>query len=152
MSNKLECLCYDHINKNGNKETVYQAYIGDYNAEQIEAKIAELVAEDKQNVRALTWAEYCAVELEDAQTRYNINKPQLINKEIFVEKFNILMPIKWNRSDFYEIFTLPESLVGKVYAFFIRLGRGESAQYFQVNAEISTSESDLFKLCEAAHA
>ena len=86
MSHNLECLCYEDKDSSGRKSTVYYAYIAGQSVEEIEQKANALRLDGKVNVRALSWADYEAIDFEESKFKYNMNKPFAIDAEEFSDK------------------------------------------------------------------
>ena len=149
MSHNLECLCYEGKNAKGQIQTVPYAYIGRDSTEEIQAKADALRSQGKINVRALSWADYEAIELEESKISLNLNVPQKIEAQEFKDHFNALVPVAWDKSEYTEIFRTSEAYTSNIYAFYVRLGKGEEAKYFEVNAQSSTPKSEILGFCEA---
>lgn len=143
----LEALCYEDKDSKGRIRTVYYAYIGGKSQEEIDLKIAELQAEGRANVRALTWDEYTAIDAEENKIRYNLNVPSVIDKERFWELLEVLPPCRWERNSDFEAFYVSECITADLYTFCVRLYSGESAKYFEVVCERTISYSELRQIC-----
>ena len=150
MSHNLECLCYEGTDSSGRKSTVYYAYIAGQSVEEIEQKANALRLEGKVNVRALSWADYEAIDFEESKIKYNMNKPFAIDAEEFSDKLNVLPPCRWSNDGHREIFFVSEAITGNLYSFYVRLGLGAEARYFSINALSTATNDELFKLCESA--
>jgi hypothetical protein len=126
--------------------TVNYAYIGGNTEEEIKQKINALVAEGCDGVRALTWAEYEAVDLAESMVRYNVNQATIIDAETFNDRLNVLPPCRWNAGYDFESFYVSECITGNIYSFYVRIKMGEN-HYFEVNADRGITDSELSKIC-----
>ena len=144
---KLEALIYA-ASENDQLSYVNFAYIGNDTAEKIQARITELESKGHMGVRAVTWDEWEALELENLMATYNFNKATRIDAELFSDRLNVLPPCRWNPGYDFESFYVSEAITGNMYSFYVRIKMGVN-NYFEVNADRSITDSELSKLCMA---
>lgn len=141
---KIELLAY-------RSEVDGKSYIGVYNwvdlkdPETLEAYKAEIASKGYTGLEYMSWDQYSAIEAQENLARYNVNKPVAISSERYDEMLNVLPPERWQRGETVDIFMCCEGITGRLYSFYVRLK--SSKQYFEVNADVGVSYSDLTKWC-----
>lgn len=142
---KLEALVYVDSSRNPSR-TINEAYIGNHNQVEIDAMILALKAQGREGVRALTWAELEDVEYAENLARLNLNKATIIDAETFDDRLNALMPCRWNHGEFFESFYVSEAHIGRIFSFYVRI-KDIDNHYFEVNADVRTTDSELKQIC-----
>lgn len=150
MSNLLECLCHTNTNSEGRKYTSYYANVANCTPEETQAIVDKMRLDGKIEIRLLSWEDYQAIELQEEMTANKVNQPELIDADHFKQMLNVLPPSRWQSTEATEIFYMPEAITGNLYSFYVRMGAGNDAKYYKVNALSSTTNSEILGFCAAA--
>lgn len=142
---KLEALVYVDTSRTPSR-TVNEAYIGNHDQAEIDAMIVALKAQGREGVRALTWAEWEEAEYADNFAGLNLNKATIIDAATFDDRLNVLLPCRWNHSEYFESFYVSEGLIGRIYSFYVRI-KDIDNHYFEVNADVGITDSELRQIC-----
>lgn len=114
--------------------------------DEIQRLMSQAVALDLKQVKVMTWTEINAIREQQLAEIHAANTLTEIDYMTFDQMHHATYPHNWNNAHHLESFTLPQQVRSNVFMHFLRVGVGEAARYFQIEASMNTSNIDLYHM------